>query len=158
MTVEGVDVVDLHLVGPSPRLFDGQRLPFGDRAFDAGLMLFVLQYSEAPGRLLAEARRVISGPLVVIQTTASGARTQGIHALRSFFQGRFAYELSSFAGLVSAHQGHALMPKNAFGRDELFALFDAVGYRVASFASEPGMLSSSLGVSRDLFVLEAQGR
>jgi SAM-dependent methyltransferase len=45
--------------------FDGRRLPFGDGAFGAAMLVDVLHHSEDPAALLAEAARV--APLLVIK-------------------------------------------------------------------------------------------
>ena len=49
-------------------LYDGKRIPFGDRAFDAVLLVDVLHHADDPLALLAEARRV--GALVLIKDHA----------------------------------------------------------------------------------------
>lgn len=46
-------------------LIDGQPLPFPDGAFDTVVMVEVLEHLEQPGLLLAEARRVTTGNLIV---------------------------------------------------------------------------------------------
>jgi SAM-dependent methyltransferase len=65
LAVRGADV----LVRPGAAIpvepFDGRRLPFGDGAFGAAMLVDVLHHSEDPAALLAEAARV--APLLVIK-------------------------------------------------------------------------------------------
>ncbi len=51
---------------------DASRLPFGDGAFGAALMLDVFEWLRHPGVALAEAERVTHGPIVVVQTDWDG--------------------------------------------------------------------------------------
>ena len=53
-TCAEADVVDFHVVGDGPVVFDGTRLPFDDRAFDSCLLVFVLSYVDDPTALLRE--------------------------------------------------------------------------------------------------------
>src|SRR5262249_38310256 len=66
------DVVDFHVVGDGPVLFDGARLPFADRVFDACLLAFVLSYADNPATLLREAGRVASRRVLVVQSIPRG--------------------------------------------------------------------------------------
>jgi SAM-dependent methyltransferase len=65
LAVRGADV----LVRPGTAIpvepFDGRRLPFGDGAFGAAMLVDALHHSEDPAALLAEAARV--APLLVIK-------------------------------------------------------------------------------------------
>jgi SAM-dependent methyltransferase len=53
----------------SATLFDGRDLPFKKNSFDAVLIAFVLHHAEEPVYLLEEARRVCSGPVLVVEDT-----------------------------------------------------------------------------------------
>ena len=66
--VQLADVVDFNRTDLPHQLLAGNELPFGDDAFDATLLVFVLHHVERPGALLEEARRVTEGPLVVIES------------------------------------------------------------------------------------------
>ena len=76
LELEGVDV----LVRPGASIpiteFDGERLPYGDAAFDAVLLADVLHHAERPGVLLAEAKRVASTRIVLKDHLLQGALAQ----------------------------------------------------------------------------------
>lgn len=151
LSVRGVDVVDLGVLGPAPTLFDGKRLPFEDGAFDAGLLLFVLQYPDDPAALLAEAARVARGPVVVLQSTYRGPAARLALAARSRLLGLAAYEAGRRVGLVRGGARAALTPRRAFARPRLLALCGEVGLRVAVLEPEPSLTP---GLGRDLLRLE----
>jgi len=65
VTIEGIDV----LVRPGTdilvREFDGHTIPWSDDHFDVALFVDVLHHTEAPARLLAEAKRVSKRGIVI---------------------------------------------------------------------------------------------
>ncbi|TVP59947.1 MAG: methyltransferase domain-containing protein [Gemmatimonadales bacterium] len=50
---------------------EGERLPFGDGAFDAVVLCFVLHHTADPDRVLAEALRVTADRVVILESTPS---------------------------------------------------------------------------------------
>jgi ubiquinone/menaquinone biosynthesis C-methylase UbiE len=69
------DVVDFHVVGVGPVVFDGARLPFADRVFDACLLTFVLSYADDPAALLHEAGGSPPGrPGLAVEPSGAGGR------------------------------------------------------------------------------------
>src|SRR5262249_61915842 len=86
-------VVDFHVVGGGPVLFDGARLPFADRGFDACLLAFVLSYTDDPAALLREAGRVASRRVLVLQSSPRGRAGRIALRLRGWVQGRVALRL-----------------------------------------------------------------
>ncbi len=59
-------------------LYDGRRLPFGDRAFDLGILSHVLEHVHEPPALLAEVARVCSAVVVEVPLEANwSARRAG---------------------------------------------------------------------------------
>ena len=70
--IEGVDV----LVRPDTAIplshFDGQSLPFGDRAFDVVMFVDVLHHTDDPMILLREAARVAKQAVVIKDHTRDG--------------------------------------------------------------------------------------
>ena len=64
--VTAVDVCDLSFVdGIRPVIFDGDTLPFADRAYDVALLIHVLHHTDDPERLLAEAARAARRIVIV---------------------------------------------------------------------------------------------
>lgn len=70
--IEGIDV----LVRPQTRIpvtpFDGNRIPFADRSFDAVMFVDVLHHTEDPMILLREAARVARKAIVIKDHTMDG--------------------------------------------------------------------------------------
>ena len=149
LRVVEADVADMKLVGPPPVLFD-RLLPFPADSFDCGTMLFVLHYPADPLALLGEARRVIVGPLIVIQSTYQGRVARRLLAAREFVQGRAALGAARRLGLVRT-RGTPLSPATLMDRTLLRKLFADAGWRVASRSAQRWPLTR---LSRDLYVLE----
>ncbi len=80
-------MVDFHVVGDGPVLFDGTRLPFADRVFDACLLAFVLSYTDDPVALLREAGRVAAHRVLVLQSSPRGRSGRVTLWLRGWIQG-----------------------------------------------------------------------
>jgi SAM-dependent methyltransferase len=66
------DVVDFNRSSLPLHLHDGRTLPFADGRFDLTLLVFVLHHAEDPERVLAEARRVTRGAVVVVESVYEG--------------------------------------------------------------------------------------
>lgn len=73
LEVAGVDILRRPSTHVRVSLFDGRRIPFEARTFDAVMLVDVLHHAEAPAGLLAEAARVSRGWVLVKD-----------HALRGF--------------------------------------------------------------------------
>ncbi|HVV98897.1 MAG TPA: methyltransferase domain-containing protein, partial [Planctomycetaceae bacterium] len=95
------DVADMHWIGAGPTLMPDDSIPAHDCRFSSLLMLFVLQYVESVPRLLQESRRVAEGPVIVLQSTYSGAWGRCVLRMREFFWGRGAYAVAALVRLVS---------------------------------------------------------
>jgi hypothetical protein len=145
------DVADLHWVGTGPTLISDDAIPTHDRRFASLLLLFVLQYVDSVPLLLGETRRVADGPVIVLQSTYSGAWGLCVLRLREFFWGRAAHALAALFRLV-CRSDSPLVPRRFYTRAELVEEFRQAGFAVRTVlpANWPG-----LSVSRDLFVLEA---
>lgn len=152
--VDEFDVADLHWTGPGPALFDGQKLPADDSAYDVVTLLFVLQYSSQVLELLTEVRRIARGPVLIVQSTCGGAWGRFCLRWREWCWGPLAFHVARCAGLVRG-QPCSLMTRRSFSTDELRDLFHQAGLQVAHW--EP-QRSWSLRVSRDLFVLVPRTR
>jgi SAM-dependent methyltransferase len=145
-----VDVVDFHVVGSGPMLFDGARLPFADRVFDACLLAFVLSYTDNSATLLREARRVASRLVLVLQSSPRGRAGRLALALRGWVQGRFTFRLCAILRLIPPTPS-PLRQRRLLSRECTVGLAEEAGLKLARVVPEPGLLGL---VSRDLFVLE----
>ncbi len=144
------DVVDIHLVGRGPVVFDGKALPFPDAHFSASILLFVLQYTAEPELLLKETRRVTSGRVMVLQSIYSGRIGHSVLRAWDFLTGRFAFLVASAFGLISARTS-ALRPERLFTRESLEQLLGKSGFRVLAVRRLDAL---AVHVSRELYVLE----
>ncbi len=142
-------MVDFHVVGAGPVLFDGARLPFADRAFDVCLLAFVLSYADDPVALLREAGRVASKRVLVLQSIPQGWTGRITLRLRSWVQGRLAFRLCATLRLIP-RSPTPLRSRRMLSREQVGELADEVGLKLARVVPEPGLLGL---VSRDLFVL-----
>ena len=149
-TCAEADVVDFHVVGGGPVLFDGARLPFADRVFDACLLAFVLSYTDDPAALLREAGRVASCRVLVLQSSSRGRSGRIALRLRGWIQGRVAFWLCATLRLIPPSPA-PLRPRRLLSRERVGDFADEAGLRLARVVPEPGLLGL---VSRDLFVLE----
>ena len=145
-----VDVVDFHVVGGGPVLFDGARLPFADRDFEACLLAFVLSYTDDPAVLLREAGRVASRRVLVLQSSPRGRAGRLALRLRGWVQGRLAFRICATLRLIPLAPA-PLRPRRLLAREQVGDLADEAGLRLAWVVAEPGLLGL---VSRDLLVLE----
>ena len=149
LTVDEVDVCDMHRVGPGPDLFNGRTLPYPEGHFACATILFVLQYVEDPAAFLGEAARVTAGPLLVIQSTCEGALGQVLLRGRGYLQGRGAFRLARGLGFV-AGSGASLDARRCFTRAGFRAAAEQAGLHVEHVEPEPWF---GLPVSRDLSIL-----
>ena len=62
-----VDVVDKKKVDLPLTLYNGNKLPFKDKSFDAALLIFVLHHAEDPQVVLSEAKRVVRDKIIVYE-------------------------------------------------------------------------------------------
>lgn len=143
-----VDVADLSCIGTPPLRFDGRRLPFGADRFSAALLLFVLHYAADPVALLAEVRRVCRGPILLLQSTYSGALTRRALAARELAMGRAALGAARAVCLLPPADDTTLQPRGDFTRPQVMQLAARAGLAVR--CCEP---STPFGLSRDLYVL-----
>ncbi|WP_165248615.1 methyltransferase domain-containing protein [Paludisphaera soli] len=145
-----VDVVDFHVVGPGPALFDGVRLPFHRDEFDMCLVLHVLTYADDPSTLLREAGRVASRGVVLVQSTHRGAWGRAALGLRGALQGTLAFRACRAFGLIPP-AADPLRPRRRFTRGRLLRVVAESGLVVRSIEAEPGLGGAA---SRDLLILE----
>ncbi|MFE6857523.1 class I SAM-dependent methyltransferase [Nocardia sp. NPDC057668] len=143
------DVVDMHVAGPAPVLCADGALPFADNAFEAALVLHVLQFPTDATVLLREAGRV-APRIIVLQSTVGGPAGHAALVVRGFLFGRLAFRIARAVGYV-APTPQALRVLRVFSRADVRAAAAAAGLRVTAF--EADRFPVPFG-GRDLFVLE----
>lgn len=143
------DVVDIHVAGPGPVLFD-RALPFADDTFACASILFVLSYPGDPLPLLREVNRVTAGPVLVMQATYNGRLGYLALRINEFLWGPLAFGVARMAGLIGKRP-FTLGVHCLFTRQSLQALFERAGLAIRAIYPQrwPG-----LPVSHDLFILE----
>ncbi len=144
------DVVDFHVVGAGPIPFDGARLPFADRGFDACLLAFVLSYPADPAALLREAGRVASRRVLVLQSSPRCRAGRIALRPRSWVQGPLAFRLCAILRLIPPSPT-PLRSRRMLSRKRVGELADEAGLTLTRVVPEPAMLGL---ISRDLFILE----
>ena len=70
--IRGCKVTVLDVVEPGFRkvpvvTYEGDKIPFPDRSFEVSLLVTVLHHMPDPEKVLAEARRVTRGPVIVVE-------------------------------------------------------------------------------------------
>ncbi len=149
-TCAEADVADFHAVGGGPVLFDGARLPFADRDFDACLLAFVLSFAGDPAALLREAGRVASRRVLVLQSSPRGRAGRVALWLRGWVQGPVAFQVCATLRLIPRTPS-TLRRRRLLSREQMADLAEEAGLKLERVVPEPGLLGL---VSRDLFVLE----
>jgi SAM-dependent methyltransferase len=149
------DVVDFHVVGGGPMLFDGMRLPLSDDEVDVSLVIHALTYSEDPAALLREAGRVASRGVVLIQSTYRGRWGRFYLLVRMWFQGRFSFWLCRALGLIPPVPD-PLRPRRIFSREHVEAIVGHSGLILRCLEPERKEPEYNLAsrTSRDLLVLD----
>jgi len=71
-TIRLCDIQDVNRTGLPYDTYDGQTLPYADGAFDAAVLYFVLHHCQYPERVLAEAIRVASERVVIVESIVTG--------------------------------------------------------------------------------------
>jgi glycosyltransferase involved in cell wall biosynthesis/SAM-dependent methyltransferase len=144
------DVVDFHVVGGGPMLFDGMHLPLADDEVDVSLIIHALSYADDPVALLREAGRVASRGVILIQSTYRGPLGRVLLRVRSCLQGRLSFWLCRALGLIPAVPD-TLRPRRMLSRERLEAIIGQSGLFVRRLEPERGLASTT---SRDLLILD----
>ncbi len=148
------DVVDFHVGGEEPILFDGRVLPLADGAVDVCLLIHVLSYTDDPSAILREAARVANRRVIVVQTTYRGAFGRALLRGRGWIQGPAAFRLCRAIGLVPAVK-NSMESRRVFTRSEVRAIAEEAGLRVDRLESET---DAAMWISRDLLILSTGSR
>jgi SAM-dependent methyltransferase len=121
--IEGIDI----LVRPETHIpvtgFDGERIPHGDRSFDAAMFVDVLHHTDDATVLLREAARV--APAVVLKD----------HLADGFLAGP-TLRLMDWVG--NAHHG-VVLPYNYWRRDRWHRAFAEVGLSPEEWRTDLGL-------------------
>ena len=67
LRVTGIDTVDSNLSRLPVLLYDGDRIPFPDRSFDATMVAYVLHHCQDIAAVLSEMKRVTARKLIVFE-------------------------------------------------------------------------------------------
>ncbi len=122
--IEGIDV----LVRPGTEIpvteFDGDTIPWGDNHFDIALFVDVLHHTEAPARLLAEAKRVSRGGIVIKD---------------HFREGVLADATLRFMDWVGNAQHGVVLPYNYLSDPEWRSIWSRLGLRVERLTDKVGL-------------------
>lgn len=124
VSIEGIDV----LVRPGTEIpvteFDGDTIPWPDGHFDIALFVDVLHHTEAPARLLAEAKRVSKGGIVIKD---------------HFREGVLADATLRFMDWVGNAQHGVVLPYNYLSDGEWRGIWSKLGLRVERLTDKVGL-------------------
>lgn len=146
------DITDIHVVGAGPVRFGGTALPFADNAFNAALLIFVLQYPLDPAELLCEVRRIVRGPILVVQSTTRGRFGQVMLWVNELFWGPLAFLVARLVGLIGAAP-FTLQARHYFTEDMLHRYFQEAGLAIRKLQPQQWPI---LPISYDMYILEAE--
>ena len=122
--IEGIDV----LVRPGTEIpvteFDGDTIPWADGHFDIALFVDVLHHTEAPARLLAEAKRVSRGGIVIKD---------------HFREGVLADATLRFMDWVGNAQHGVVLPYNYLSDPEWRSIWSKLGLKVERLTDRVGL-------------------
>jgi SAM-dependent methyltransferase len=124
IVIEGIDV----LVRPGTEIpvtrFDGDTIPWADDHFDIALFVDVLHHTEAPARLLAEAKRVSKGGIVIKD---------------HFREGVLADATLRFMDWVGNAQHGVVLPYNYLSDPEWRSIWSRLGLKVERLTDKVGL-------------------
>ena len=124
VSIVGIDV----LVRPGTEIpvteFDGDTIPWPDGHFDIALFVDVLHHTEAPARLLAEAKRVSKGGIVIKD---------------HFREGVLADATLRFMDWVGNAQHGVVLPYNYLSDPEWRGIWSKLGLRVERLTDKVGL-------------------
>jgi ubiquinone/menaquinone biosynthesis C-methylase UbiE len=141
------DVCDMHVVGRPPVLIVDGVLPFGDETFSAALLFFMLAYPQHPVDVLAEARRITRGPVILVQTIYSGAAGYAWHRMREFVWTVVAFHVSRLIGYVPPTAKFSMHTRRFYTRDALQRDVAAAGLRIRARRERAVLPGGALAVA-----------
>ena len=123
------DVSDMHVTGRPPVLIADGVLPFGDDAFRAALLIFMLAYPANPPRVLAEAARVTRGPVILVQTLCSGRLGCAWHRGRELLWTIVAFHVSQRIGYIPRDAKFSMQTRRFYSEADLLQEIGRAGLR-----------------------------
>ena len=147
LEVVTADVSDIHVVGPRPVLIADGVLPFEEKTFSAALLLFMLAYPNDPAGVLAEAARVTSGPIIVVQSLHSTRLGYAWLRVREFLWTIVAFHVSKVLGYVPLKAKFTMNTRRFYTADELRRDVTTAGLRIRSRCERPLLPGRSLVVA-----------
>jgi SAM-dependent methyltransferase len=132
LDVVTADVSDMHVTGPAPVLIEDGMLPFGDDAFPAALLFFMLAYPKHPGAVLREAARVSRGPIILVQSVYSGRVGHAWHRGREFVWTLAAFHIAKLIGYVPAQAEFTMRTQRFYTAHELTRDVVSAGLHIRS--------------------------
>jgi SAM-dependent methyltransferase len=147
LDVVTADVSDIHVVGPPPVLVADGVLPFEEGRFSAALLFFMLAYPNDPAGVLAEAARVTSGPIIVVQTLHAGRLGYAWLRVREFLWTIVAFHASKVVGYVPPDAEFTMRTRRFYTQPDLERTVVAAGLRIRSRRERPVLPGRSLVVA-----------
>ncbi len=142
----GCEVTVLDVREPSFRkapvvVYEGEKMPFPDRSFDVTLLITMLHHVPSPQRVLAEAKRVTRGVVIVVEDLYRHWAGRVWTVLRDSF-----YNFEFF--------GH---PRHFMKKEEWIRCFEDLGFQV-EFQKEIYTSLLGLRILNGIFVLKGGSR
>ncbi|MGZ8308132.1 MAG: class I SAM-dependent methyltransferase [Allosphingosinicella sp.] len=122
--IEGIDVLVRSSTEIPVTEFDGDTIPWADDHFDIALFVDVLHHTEAPARLLAEAKRVSKGGIVIKD---------------HFREGVLADATLRFMDWVGNAQHGVVLPYNYLSDPEWRGIWSKLGLKVVRLTDKVGL-------------------
>ena len=141
------DVSDIHVVGRAPILITDGVLPFREDMYSAALLIFMLAYPRDPAGLMAEARRVTRGPIIVVQTLHANRFGYGWFRVREFFWATVAFHVSRLVGYIPPEAAFAMRTRRFYTAETLRRDVAAAGLRIGSRRERSVLPSGALVVA-----------
>ncbi len=141
------DVSDIHVVGRPPVAIADGALPFADGTFAAALLVFMLAYPRDPAGVLAEARRVTRGPLVLVQTVYASRLGYAWHRGRELLWTVVAFHASRLVGYVPREARFSMRTRRFYTAERLQRDVAAAGLRVVARRARPVLPGGALSVA-----------
>jgi ubiquinone/menaquinone biosynthesis C-methylase UbiE len=124
LAIEGIDVMLRPETAIEVKLFDGKRIPHGDKSFDVVMFVDVLHHTEDPMVLLREAARVARRGVLIKDHTRNGL---------------MAGTTLRFMDWVGNARHGVVLPYNYWTKRQWMAGFEEAGLEVKEWRREVGL-------------------